>query len=83
MPEGVPSIVSLNLNQLVKVLIEITIALTIPAIIGGAWGTNVEHPLKGLPYTFWILIGLMVVTALATFVLLRTAEVIHHARWRR
>ncbi len=83
MLEGVSSIVSLNLNQLVKVLTEITIALTIPAIIGAAWGMNVDLPLKDLPFTFWILIGLMAGTALAAFLLLRTGEVINPTRWRR
>ena len=46
------SIVSNNLNLIMKVLTSITIVLTIPTIIGGIWGMNLALPFEGSPYGF-------------------------------
>jgi magnesium transporter len=57
----VSSIVSNNLNIIMKVLTSITIILTIPTVIGGLWGMNVPVPLAGKYWAFW---GIIAVTAL-------------------
>jgi len=69
--DGFSSLVSLNLNLLVRTLTEITIALSIPAIIVGLWGMNVALPLVGHPLAYWIIIILLVMLAAVTILVLR------------
>jgi magnesium transporter len=57
----VSSIVSNNLNIIMKVLTSITIILTIPTVIGGLWGMNVPVPLAGQYWSFW---GIIAVTCI-------------------
>ena len=52
------SIISNNLNNIMKILTSITIVLTIPTIIGGIWGMNVNLPIDQGPYAFWVLMGM-------------------------
>ncbi|WDF83041.1 magnesium transporter CorA family protein [Lacticaseibacillus pabuli] len=49
----VSSIVSNNLNIIMKVLTSITIILTIPTVIGGLWGMNVPVPFAHQYWAFW------------------------------
>ncbi len=64
------SIVSNNLNLIMKVLTSITIVLTIPTIIGGIWGMNLALPFEGSPYGFWIVMLIMgLVSALVIWIL--------------
>ena len=49
------SIVSNRLNVTMKRLTSITIILTIPTIIGGLWGMNVDLPIARHPQAFWLL----------------------------
>lgn len=52
------SIVSNNLNIVMKILTSLTIVLTIPTIVGGFYGMNVKIPGSDDPYAFYlILIG--------------------------
>ncbi len=55
----VSSIVSNNLNIIMKVLTSITIILTIPTVVGGLWGMNVPVPFAGKYWAFW---GILAVT---------------------
>ncbi len=53
------SVISNNLNIVMKLLTSITIVLTIPTIIASLWGMNV----KGIPFAdnalgFWIVVGI-------------------------
>ncbi len=57
----VSSIVSNNLNIIMKVLTSITIILTIPTVIGGLWGMNVPVPFAHQYWAFW---GIIAATAL-------------------
>ncbi|WBW49854.1 magnesium transporter CorA family protein [Peptoniphilus equinus] len=50
------NLIAFNLNVAMKVLTSITIVLTVPTIIGGLWGMNVDLPIDHTPYAFWILI---------------------------
>lgn len=60
------SIISNNLNIVMKILTIITIVLSIPTIIGSFWGMNVKVPLAENPYAFYIiLVGSIIVTAIA------------------
>lgn len=65
------AIVSNNMNIVMKVLTVITIVLTIPTIIGGIYGMNVELPFATEKNAFWWLIILTVTFSLLTFWYLR------------
>lgn len=49
------SVISNNLNTVVKFLTSITLIFTIPTLIGSLWGMNVSLPFEDSPYGFWIL----------------------------
>lgn len=53
----VSSIVSNNLNIIMKVLTSLTIILTIPTVIGGLWGMNVPVPFAHQYWAFWVIIA--------------------------
>lgn len=48
------SVIANNLNNIMKVLTSITIVLTIPTIMAGFWGMNVDLPFEDHPFAFWI-----------------------------
>ncbi|MEG0767111.1 MAG: magnesium transporter CorA family protein, partial [Clostridia bacterium] len=64
------SIISNNLNIVMKVLTSITLLMTIPTLIASIWGMNVPLPFENHPYGFPIVVGLMITTALGCFFLL-------------
>ncbi|WP_319995676.1 magnesium transporter CorA family protein [Trichococcus shcherbakoviae] len=48
------SVITNNLNNIMKVLTSITIVLTIPTIMAGFWGMNVDLPFENHPWAFGI-----------------------------
>jgi magnesium transporter len=52
------SIVSNNLNILMKTLNFITILIMVPTLVVSAFSMNVVFPLRDNPYAFWIILGL-------------------------
>jgi len=62
------SIVNNNLNVLIKTLNIITIAIMVPTFVVSMFSMNVKIPLAGLPYAFWIIMGISAI-ALAGFML--------------
>lgn len=66
------SIISNNLNTVMKKLTSVTIVLSIPTIVGSFWGMNVALPLTENPYAFPIILFFSVmISILLTFVLKR------------
>lgn len=64
------SVISNNLNIVMKVLAIITIIMSIPTVIASFWGMNVPVPLATHPYGFAIvLLGAGVLTLLGYYVL--------------
>lgn len=65
------SLISNNLNIVMKLLTSITILMAIPTIFSGLLGMNFTNlPFSGSPYGFWIVIGMSVATAgIAGFIL--------------
>lgn len=60
------SVISNNLNIVMKLLTAITIVLTIPQLIGSLWGMNVSVPFRDTPWGFWGVLGIIgVATGLA------------------
>lgn len=52
------SIMTNNLNRIIKVLTVLTIVLTVPMIIASFYGMNVRLPLAGSDHAFWIIAGI-------------------------
>lgn len=57
MMEVFASIISNNLNLVMKFLASVTIILAIPTLISGLWGMNVEVPFAENPYGFMIVLS--------------------------
>ena len=58
------SIISNNLNSVMKTLTSITIILAIPTMISSFWGMNVNLPLQNSPFGFIIMIAISVILTL-------------------
>ena len=58
------SIISNNLNGVMKTLTSITIVLAVPTMISSFWGMNVKLPFENNPFGFLIMIILAIVTTL-------------------
>ena len=72
MMDAFASVISNNLNIVMKVLAAVTIILTIPSIIFGLWGSNVPVPFESSPYGFFAIIGIAALcTAVAVVVMVR------------
>jgi magnesium transporter len=59
------SIVSNNLNVLMKTLNIITIAIMVPTFVVSAFSMNVGIPMQGHPYAFWMVMGLAATSVFA------------------
>ncbi|RKD28543.1 magnesium transporter CorA family protein [Lacrimispora algidixylanolytica] len=65
----VASLISNNLNIVMKVLTSITIVMAIPTMISSFFGMNVVMPLT-LQYSFWIIVGFsVIISSIVGFVL--------------
>lgn len=64
------SIISNNLNIVMKFLASVTIVLAIPALFAAYWGMNVPVPFEGNPLGFFIVLGISLVGTLATVLVL-------------
>ena len=58
------SIISNNLNGVMKFLTSITIILAIPTMLASYWGMNVKVPLENNPYGFYIILLVSVIIAI-------------------
>jgi len=54
------SIISNNLNQVMKFLTSVTILLSLPTIVTSFFGMNVELPFANISHTYWVIIGISV-----------------------
>lgn len=61
------AILTQRLNNTIQMLTALTIILTIPTIVASLYGMNVQLPLEGHPYAFWlVLVFIVTVVALVT-----------------
>lgn len=51
------AVMDTRLNETIRLLTVITLAFTVPTMIAGLYGMNVDLPGEHLPYTFWIVIA--------------------------
>jgi magnesium transporter len=52
------SVISNNLNIVMRLLTTITIVITIPVLVSSFYGMNVRLPLADHPYAFFMVLGL-------------------------
>lgn len=64
------SVISNNLNIVMKFLTSVTIILAIPTLFGSLWGMNLDVPFKDAAGGFWIIMGISLVSTLAVTILL-------------
>lgn len=60
------SVISNNLNNIMKFLTSLTIVLTVPTIIGSFWGMNVDLPLDDSPLSFLLLLSISILISIVT-----------------
>ncbi|MEG0397268.1 MAG: magnesium transporter CorA family protein [Oscillospiraceae bacterium] len=65
------SVISNNLNIVMKVLAVITIVLTIQNIVFSLWGTNVNVPFQNSPFGFLTVISIAIVCTLGSVIFMR------------
>lgn len=71
MMDAYASIISNNLNDVMKILAVATIVLAIPTLIASLYGMNVGLPGQESPYTFAAIIGLSLVLVLISGIVFR------------
>ena len=64
------SIISNNLNIVMKILTSLTVVLAVPTLFASLWGMNVGVPFQNNPFGFWIVIGITIVASVLAFVVL-------------
>ena len=74
--EASASIISNNLNVVMKLLTSITIVLSIPTLIASVWGMNVKLPFSDNPYGFGIVIGISAVISIIAFIFLKKKDML-------
>jgi magnesium transporter len=58
MMDAFASVISNNLNVVMKFLTSVTIILALPTLIASIYGMNVNLPMQSHPYAFLIVMGL-------------------------
>lgn len=66
MMDAFASIISNNLNGVMKFLASVTIVLSLPTIITGLWGMNVGVPMSTTSSAFLLIVGFIFLTTLVT-----------------
>ena len=69
--EAYSTIMSNNLNRVIRQLTVLTVILTIPTIIGGIYGMNVALPFDHHPQAFWIVLAIITGISVALLVYFR------------
>lgn len=70
------SIISNNLNVVMKLLASITILLSVPTLIASIWGMNVPLPFTNSTHGFAIVIGISILISAIAFVWLKKKDML-------
>lgn len=70
------SIISNNLNGVMKFLTSLTILISVPTLIASIWGMNVELPFETNEHGFIILVAISIVVALVAFICLKKKDML-------
>lgn len=65
------SVISNNVNMVMKRMTGVTIVLMVPTLIASFYGMNVGVPMAQLSWAFWAVVGLSMLLTAAAFVVLR------------
>ncbi|MFZ1360706.1 MAG: magnesium transporter CorA family protein [Candidatus Saccharimonadales bacterium] len=57
------AVMDTRLNETIRLLTVITLAVTVPTMFAGLYGMNVDLPGEHSPYMFWIVVGLSIAIA--------------------
>ena len=69
------SLLTTKTNEIMKVLTMITFSILPATLIGQIFGMNTKiMPIIGVPYDFWIILGMMIGVGVATFVFFRSKK---------
>ncbi len=68
------SIISNNLNIVMKVLTSLTVIMAIPTLYASFWGMNTKVPWEGTISGFWIVIGLSLLASVIAYILLKKKQ---------
>ncbi len=69
------SVISNNVNTVMKLLAVVTLLLSIPTLIASLWGMNVSVPFGGTAWGFWVVLAIcIVVSAIAGFFVIRSSK---------
>jgi magnesium transporter len=74
MMDAFASIISNNLNQVMKLLTSITIVLSFPALVAALYGMNVKLPFGGYSWAFLFVLGFSVLLSLGVVYLLKKLD---------
>jgi magnesium transporter len=66
MMDAFASVISNNLNIVMKFLTSVTILLMIPTLIASIYGMNVELPFQHAPHAFYIVMGVFLVLSISS-----------------
>lgn len=64
------SIISNNLNNVMKYLTSITVVLMLPTLVASIYGMNVQLPMQQFPHAFALLMGLSILISLIVVIVL-------------
>ena len=70
------SIISNNLNVVMKLLASITIVLSVPTLVASIWGMNVPLPFTENPHGFGIVISISIIISVVAIVWLRKKDML-------
>jgi magnesium transporter len=76
MMDALASVISNNLNIVMKFLAVFTILINIPMMITSAWGMNVGVPWEGSPWGFWIVFGISIVSCVTIYLIFRKRNIL-------
>ena len=69
------SVISNNLNVVMKLLAVITLVISVPTLIASLWGMNVPVPFAQLSWGFWLVIGISAaITGIVSFFIIRSTN---------
>ena len=70
------SIISNNLNVVMKLMTSITLVISIPTLIASIWGMNVHLPFANNPFGFAIIIGFSLIVSILALIWLKKRDML-------
>ena len=74
MMDAFASVISNNLNIVMKFLTSVTIILALPTMVASFYGMNVAMPFQNSPYAFWLIVAICFVLSTVGVILLRRKD---------